>query len=103
MQKEQILALLEERKFKELKELLETMHPVDIGEILEEIDKKQMILIFRLLAKDEAAEVFTDMNSDMREYLINALTDSELEEVMDEMYLDDTVDVLEEMPANVVD
>ena len=79
------------------------MHPVDIGEILEEIDKKQMILIFRLLAKDEAAEVFTDMNSDMREYLINALTDSELEEVMDEMYLDDTVDVLEEMPANVVD
>lgn len=103
MQKEQILALLEERKFKELKELLETMHPVDIGEILEEIDKKQMILIFRLLAKEEAAEVFTDMNSDMREYLINALTDSELEEVMDEMYLDDTVDVLEEMPANVVD
>ena len=103
MQKEQILALLEERKFKELKELLETMHPVDIGEILEEIDKKQMILIFRLLAKDEAAEVFTDMNSDMREYLINALKDSELEEVMDEMYLDDTVDVLEEMPANVVD
>ena len=103
MQREQILALLEERKFKELKELLETMHPVDIGEVLEEIDKKQMILIFRLLAKEEAAEVFTDMNSDMREDLINALTDSELEEVMDEMYLDDTVDVLEEMPANVVD
>ena len=60
-------------------------------------------MVFRLLAKEEAAEVFTDMNSDMREYLINALTDSELEEVMDEMYLDDSVDVLEEMPANVVD
>lgn len=103
MKKEQIIALLEERKFKELKEALETMHPVDIGEILEEIEERQMILIFRLLAKEEAAEVFTDMNSDMREYLINALTDSELEEVMDEMYLDDTVDVLEEMPANVVD
>ena len=68
------------------------------------IDKKQRFLIFRLLAKkEEAAEVFTDMNSDMREDLINALTDSELEEVMEEMYVDDTVDVLEEMPANVVD
>lgn len=103
MMKEQILALLEERKFKELKELLETVHPVDIVEVLEDISKKQMILIFRLLAKEEAADVFTDMNSDMREYLINTLTDSELEEVMDEMYVDDTVDVLEEMPANVVD
>ena len=76
---------------------------VDIVDALEELDKKQRILIFRLLAKEEAAEVFTDMNSDMREDLINALTDSELEEVMEEMYVDDTVDVLEEMPANVVD
>ena len=62
-----------------------------------------MILIFRLLGKEEAAETFTDMSSETREFLINALTDSELEEVMDEMYVDDTVDVLEEMPANVVD
>jgi len=99
----QITELLEERKFKELKEQLETMHPVDLVEVLEELDEKQMILVFRLLAKEEAAETFADMNSDMREVLINALTDSELEEVMDEMYLDDTVDVLEEMPANVVD
>ena len=61
-------------------------------------------MLFRsLLAKEEAAETFTYMNSDMREVLINALTDSELEEVMEEMYLDDTVDVLEELPANVVD
>lgn len=60
--------------------------------------------IFRLLSKEEAAEVFTDMNSDMREELhLEALTDSELKEIMDEMYVDDTVDVLEEMPANVVD
>lgn len=103
MEKEMILELLEQRKFKELKEELESMHPVDIVEMLEEFDQKQQMLIFRLLAKEEAAEVFTDMNSDMREDLINALTDSELEEVMDEMYVDDTVDVLEEMPANVVD
>ncbi len=103
MENEMIFELLEQRKFKELKEELETMHPVDIGEILKECEPKQQILIFRLLAKEEAAEVFTDMDSDMRENLINALTDSELEEVMDEMYVDDTVDVLEEMPANVVD
>lgn len=103
MTEEQITGLLEEREFKELKEQLETMHPVDLVDVLEELDEKQMILVFRLLAKEEAAETFANMNSDMREVLINALTDSELEEVMDEMYLDDTVDVLEEMPANVVD
>ncbi len=103
MEREQIAELLEKRRFKELKEELGTMHPVDIVDILDELEERQMILVFRLLAKEEAAEVFTDMDSDMREYLINALTDSELEEIMDEMYVDDTVDVLEEMPANVVD
>lgn len=92
------------REYKELKEELETnMYPVDLAEILEEFDQKHMVLVFRLLAKEEAAETFSYMNSDMREILINALTDSELEEIMEEMYLDDTVDVLEEMPANVVD
>lgn len=103
MEREQLLEMLEERNFKELKEALEDMHPFDIAEMLEELDDKQMILVFRLLAKDEAAETFTEMNSDMRETLLNALTDSEIKEFMDEMYLDDTVDVLEEMPANVVD
>ena len=100
---ELVLELLENRQYKELKTELENMHPVDIAEILEELDEKQVLLIFRLLCKDEAAETFTEMNSDMQEMLINALTDSEIKEVMDEMYLDDTVDVLEEMPANVVD
>lgn len=104
MNKEEILALLEEHNLKQLKENLESMHPVDIVDVLENLeDKKQILIIFRLLAKEEAAEVFTDMNSEMREQLIGALTDSELEEVMKEMYVDDTVDVLEEMPANVVD
>ena len=102
--KEQILDMLDAGQYKELKEQLESnMYPVDLAEILEDFDQKQLVMIFRLLAKEEAAETFTYMNSDMREILINALTDSELEEVMEEMYLDDTVDVLEEMPANVVD
>lgn len=103
MEIEQLMEMLEERNFKELKEALENMHPFDIAEMLEELDDRQMILVFRLLAKDMAAETFTEMNSDMREVLVNALTDSEIKEFMDEMYLDDTVDVLEEMPANVVD
>ena len=100
---EMLLKLLDAREFKKLKEKLENMHPVDIVEVMEEVGERQRVLMFRLLAKEEAAEVFTDMNSDMREDLINALTDSELEEVMEEMYVDDTVDVVEEMPANVVD
>lgn len=100
---ERILTLLENRQYKELKEQLENMHPVDITEMMEELDDKQILLVFRLLDKDEAAETFTELGSDMREVLINALTDSELKEVMEEMYLDDTVDVLEEMPANVVE
>lgn len=100
---ERLLELLDAREFKKLKEKLENMHPVDIVEVMEEAEERQRVLMFRLLAKEEAAEVCTDMNSDMREDLINALTDSELEEVMEEMYVDDTVDVVEEMPANVVD
>ena len=100
---DQIIKFLEERNFKELKEKLENLHPVDLVDAMEELDKKQRMLVFRLLSKEEAAEVFTDMNSDMREELLEALTDSELKEIMDEMYVDDTVDVLEEMPANVVD
>ncbi|MEY8428924.1 magnesium transporter [Lachnospiraceae bacterium 48-42] len=101
---ERIQEMLNARRFKELKEELENnMYPVDLADILEEVDEKQLVLIFRLLVKEEAAETFAYMNSDLRELLIDALTDSELEEVMEEMYLDDTVDVLEEMPANVVD
>ncbi|MCI8885257.1 MAG: magnesium transporter, partial [Dorea sp.] len=104
MTEERILRMLEGRQYKELKEELENnMYPVDLAEILEDFNQKQTVMVFRLLAKEEAAETFAYMNSDMREQLINSLTDSELEEVMEEMYLDDTVDVLEEMPANVVD
>ena len=103
MEKETILEMLEERQYKELKLQLENMHPVDIAELMEELDEKHIILVFRLLEKDEAAETFTEMNSDLREQLLNALTDSEIEEFMEEMYLDDTVDIVEELPANVVE
>lgn len=103
MTEQRMTALLEERAYKELKTELETMYPVDLVDILEELTDKQVVIIFRLLGKEEAAETFSYMNSEMRQVLIAALTDSELEEVMEEMYIDDTVDVLEELPANVVD
>ena len=97
---ERIKDMLDAREYKELKEELETnMYPVDLAEILEEFDQKHMVLVFRLLAKEEAAETFSYMNSDMREDLINALTDSELEEIMEECIWMIPVDVLEEMPA----
>ena len=74
---ERILEMLEKRRYKELKEELENnMYPVDLADILEEFDQKQMVMVFRLLVKEAAAETFTYMNSDMREVLINALTDS---------------------------
>ena len=102
--KEHILDMLEARRYKELKEELENnMYPVDLADLMEGFSQKQLVMVFRLLAKEEAAETFSYMDSDLRELLINGLTDSELEEIMEGMYLDDTVDVLEEMPANVVD
>ena len=98
VEREVLLEYLEERRFKELKEELEFMHPVDIAELMEELDDKQMILVFRLLDKDAAAETFTEMEAkDQREAILTALTDSEIAEFMEEMYLDDTVDVMEEM------
>lgn len=103
MEKEQIVAMLEERQYKELKAKLEDMHPVDIAELFEKLEDKQMIIIFRLLPKEEAADAFTYMNSDLQEVLMNALTMQEIKEMVDEMELDDTVDVLEELPANLVD
>lgn len=102
-EEEKILQMLENREYKELKDELENWHPVDIASLLEEFNERQRILIFRLLAKEEAAETFTYMSSEMQEDLVNQLTDAEIEEVMEEMYLDDIADVLEEMPANLVD
>ena len=98
-----LLELVEQRKFRSLKELLSQMNEVDIAEFLDELDVEQEILVFRLLPKDTAAEVFTYLeNTEDQEKLIGALSDRELREVLDELYLDDAVDIVEEMPANVV-
>lgn len=101
--KEVILQMLERKQMKELQNILVTMNPVDLAESLEELEYKELIMIYRLLPQEEAAELFSCMNSNMQEILINALTDAEIRDVVKEMYLDDTVDMIEEMPANVVD
>ena len=99
---ELILKLLEEKNYSELKELLVEMNPADISSIFEEIANEKIPLLFRLLPKVLAAETFVEMEADAQELLITGFSDNELKEVLDELYLDDTVDIVEEMPANVV-
>lgn len=94
--------LIASDNFKELKRLLAQMHPIDIAETFSELDAKEMTLAFRLLPKDTAADVFTEMDSDMQEFLISNLTENELAAVLDELSPDDAADIIEEMPANAV-
>ena len=100
--KENVLELLKEKKLMELHQELDVMNSADIPSILEKLDDEDLIVVYRLLSKDKAAEVFAYLEPEMQEKLINALTDTELKEVINELFMDDTVDLIEEMPANVV-
>lgn len=100
--KEKALELLKKRKFAELRLLLNDVSPVDVATMIEELDKEDMLLMFRLLSKDLAAETFVEMDSDNQEMLISVFNDKELRAIIDELYLDDVVDIVEEMPAIVV-
>ena len=97
-----ILQLLSKKKYHSLKDLLCELEPADIGIMFEEMPTESLPLLFRLLAKEMAAEVFVELSSDTQELLIAGFSDVELKEVLDELYMDDTVDIIEEMPANVV-
>ena len=100
---EKLLYSFEERKFADLRMTLLDMEPFDIARFIEDnLEEKARLLFFRLLPKELASDVFVEIDSDTQEYLIKAFTDKELKEVIDDMFLDDTVDVIEEMPANVV-
>ena len=94
--------LLEEKNFYDLKILLQEMEPADIALVLEEFPDKKICLLFRVLPKDLAAETFVEMESENQELLLSSFTDAEIKEILDELYIDDTVDIIEEMPANVV-
>lgn len=94
--------LLKSKKFPDLKLLMSEMNPVDIAEFLKELTNEELLLAFRILPKDQAADTFVEMESDLQESLIKSFSDSELKEVFDDLFVDDAVDIIEEMPANVV-
>ena len=97
-----LLRLLEMKRYRSLRDIMDTMNPSDIAEILGELDERQLPLVFRLLSKELAADAFAEMEPEQQEVLIRGFSDSELKEVLDEMFVDDAVDMVEEMPANVV-
>ena len=98
---EEIFELIGEKKYARLRELLSEMNPADIAQILEDVPERELPVIFRILPKELAAEVFVEMDSQMQQLLIEAFSDTELREVMDELFMDDTVDIIDEMPATV--
>ena len=95
-------ALLEDKKYSTIKDVLITMNPADIAAIFEDVDEERLPLLFRLLPKELAAETFVEMEPEQQEILVEGFSDRELHEVMDELFVDDAVDLVEEMPANVV-
>ncbi len=104
MQQEEILELIDQKDFHKLKHILSDMLIPDVAEILQEVEEPaNVIRIFRLLPKDMGAEVFTYIDEDLQEIIVNYLTDKELAFIMEELYTDDAVDFLEEMPANVIE
>ncbi len=100
---ERVLSLLEARQFSEVKALFADMHGADIAAVFDELDDRdQALRLFRMLPKESAAEAFAYMEPDVQQRLIETITDTELSRILDDMYLDDYVDLVEEMPANVV-
>ncbi len=100
--KEKLEGLIEEKKFNDLRKYLESMNSADFPSLFEEVEDEKMIVIYRILSKEKAAEVFAELDSDIQEKLINCFTEKELKDVIDELFMDDTVDLIEEMPSNVV-
>lgn len=97
-----IIELIRSKKYAKLREILGEMNPADVAAIFEELDKKEWLITFRVLPKELATETFAYLDSDMQKTLIEAFSDKELKEVVEELFLDDTVDMIEEMPANIV-
>jgi len=99
---EEVIELIENKKINELHKYLENINSADFPSIIENIDEEKAIMVDRLLSKEKAAEVFVELDHDDQEKLINCLTDTEIKNVMNKLFMDDAVDMIEEMPANVV-
>ena len=97
-----LLSLLNEKKYSTLRDILITMNPSDIAAVFDDLEENRIPVMFRLLTKELAAETFVEMEPDAQELLIRGFSDNELKEVLDELYVDDAADLVEEMPANVV-
>ena len=97
-----ILSMLEGKKYTTLRDILSTMNPSDVAGLFDGLEEKQIPLMYRLLPKELAAETFVEMEPEAQELLIRGFSDNELKEVLDELYVDDAADLVEEMPANVV-
>ena len=102
MNRDIFMELLAQREFKAVRSILNVMNAVDIASLLSELDDRDLALAFRLIPKDKAAEVFANMGNSLQSKLIDVFTEKELKEILDDMYMDDTVDMLEDLPANVV-
>ena len=94
--------LLEQKKYETIRDVFSTMQAADIAALFDALDDSKLPLLFRLLPKELAAETFVEMDEEAQELLIQGFSDTELKEVVDELYVDDMVDIVEEMPANVV-
>ena len=101
-QSDELMELLDSRRMKELQTRLEDMNEFDVAEFLSEIGDNRMPMVFRLLSKETAADVFANFDAPEQEKIINSITDSELSAIIEELYVDDAVDMMEELPANVV-
>lgn len=97
-----ILQLIEQKKYVELKKELVDMNPIDIAEVMDEIDPYTTLLVFRMLPKDIAVEVFSKFTNSQQREIVSSVTDKELNHILDELFFDDMIDIIEEMPANVV-
>ena len=102
MDKDIFIKILAQREFKAVRSILDVMNEVDIASLLSTLSDKELALAFRLIPKDKAAEVFSNMDTSMQTYLVTMFTEKELKELLDDLYMDDTVDMLEELPANLV-
>ena len=100
--KDEVIELLKNKRYTNLNKYMDQINSQDIPALFEELSAEDMVRLFRVLPKDEAADVFSYMEPDLQEKLINSLTDKELKNVLDELFMDDTVDLIEEMPSNVV-
>ena len=99
---ERLLMLADEKKYRQLKEELLEYNEVDIAALIEELDSERTVVVFRMLPKEVATDVFAELPVETQTHIINSITDQEISEIVEDLFLDDAVDMMEELPATVV-